>query len=94
MVRSVEELFAIEQMAAQGMSIQKIAETLGVPLRTTTRWLQRSEGEMVPHNVGRPRGAEAGLCPVIFCSLDRCVFYAFFFSGSSDNIRSALVPHH
>ena len=64
MVRSAEELVAIEKMAAQSMSMKKIAETVGVPLSTTKRWLNRlrSEGEMVSRNVGRPRGAEAGLC--------------------------------
>ena len=37
MVRSAEELFAIEKMAAQSMSIKKIAETVWVPLRMTKR---------------------------------------------------------
>ena len=39
MVRSARELFAIEKLAHQNMCIQKIAETVGVPLRTTWEWL-------------------------------------------------------
>ena len=64
MVRSTGELFAIKKMAAQRMSIKKIAETFGVSLRTTKWWLQRlrSEGEMVPHDVRRPRGAKPDFC--------------------------------
>ena len=63
-------MYAIEKMAVAGMGNKKIATTLGLPQSTTKRWLQRppSEGEMVSHNVGRPRGAEAGLC-LIFLAL-------------------------
>ena len=61
MVRFAQERFAIEKMATAGMGNKKIATTLGLPLSTTERWLQRlhSEGEMVPHHAGRPRGEEA-----------------------------------
>ena len=48
MVRSAEELFAIEKKAAQSLGSKKITEALGVPLWTTKRWLQRlgSDGEI------------------------------------------------
>ena len=57
-------------MATAGMGNKKIVTTLGMPQSTTKRWLQRhrSEGEMVSHKVGRPRGAEAGVC-VLFLVL-------------------------
>ena len=47
--------------AVQGMGNKKIATTLGLRQSTTERWLQRrrSEDEIVPHNVRRPRGEEA-----------------------------------
>ena len=66
MVLSAQERFAIEKMATAGMGNKKIATTLGLPLSTTKRWLQRlrSEGEMVSHNVGQPRGEEARVCVV------------------------------
>ena len=54
----------------------------------------RSEGEMVSHNVGRPRGAEAGVCRVFLVEMwsrsglvDRaamrlvCVSYFLVFSA-------------
>ena len=47
------------------MCIKKIAETLGVPLRTTKPQLQRAAlggSEMEQRSVGRPCGAEAGFC--------------------------------
>ena len=58
--------FRLEKMATSSMGNKKIATTLGLSQSTTKRWLQRvrSEGVMVSHNVGRPRGAEAGLCLV------------------------------
>ena len=70
MVLSAQELFAIEKKATAGMG-NMIATALGLPQSITKRWLQRlrSEGEMVSHNVGRPRGAEAGLCLVFFAFL-------------------------
>ena len=48
----------------------KIATTLGLPQSTTKRWLLRlhSEGEMVSHNIARPRGAEAGVCVCVVLS--------------------------
>ena len=63
---SAEELFATEKMAAQGLGSKKIATTLGLPLSTTKVWLQRlrSGDDVVPRSVGRPHGAEAGLCLV------------------------------
>ena len=45
MVRSAQDFFAIEKMAAQGMSIKKIATTLGLPQSTTKRWLCRSKAQ-------------------------------------------------
>ena len=67
-----------EKMAIACKGNWKIATTLGLPQSTTKRWLQRlrSESEMVSHNVGRPRGAEAGVCLVsrVICptSLELC----------------------
>ena len=63
MVRSAEELFAVEKMAAQGTSIKKIAVTVGVFLSMTKRWPHqlRSEGEMVSRSVRRQRGTQDGL---------------------------------
>ena len=65
MVLSAQELCVIEKMAIAGMGNKKM-----LPQSTTKRWLQRlrSEGEMVSHNVGRPRGEEAGLCLVFLGS--------------------------
>ena len=79
MVGSAEELIAIEKMAAAGKGNKKITEALGVPLSTAMRWLQRlrSEGEMVSHNVGRPRGEEARVCVCL-------VFLAFLMSHHSN----------
>ena len=73
-------------MAAHSMSIKKITEKLGVPLRTTKRWLQwlRSKGEMVPHSAGRPRGAGGRF-------VSRYLLFSVHL-GSSDDIRSAFVP--
>ena len=48
MVLSAEELFALDRMAVDGMGNKKIAETLGVPLRTTKRWLQKLADRTVP----------------------------------------------
>ena len=69
MVRSAEERFAMERMATRGFGSKKIAAALGVPVSTTQRWPQRlrSDGDMSSRNIGRPRGAEAGLC--VWCSL-------------------------
>ena len=60
-VRSIEERFAVERMAAQGLSRKKITEAVGVPLSTTKRWLQRlrSERDTASRSV---RCEEAGLC--------------------------------
>ena len=48
MVRSAEELFAVERMATRGFGNKKIATAPGVPVSTTQRWLQRlrSDGDM------------------------------------------------
>ena len=79
----------MEKMAAAGMGNMKIPEVLGVPPSTTKRWLQRlrSGGGMVPHNAGRPRGAEARLRLVVlaFCrsaSLELRVRRVFSLIGS------------
>ena len=56
-----------------------------LPQSTTKRWLQRlrSEGEMVPHNVGRPRSEEAGFVSPRLASVVShlsnylCVIWAF-----------------
>ena len=78
MVISAKELHAIEKMAVAGTGNEKItvtafsiATTLGLTQSTTKRWLHglRSEVEMVSHHVGRPRGAEAGMCPCFSCCL-------------------------
>ena len=84
------ELFAIEKMATAGMGNKKIATTLGLPLSTTKRWLQRlrTEGEMVSHNAGRQGGAEARVScfPSIsrLTSLHLCVICAFILWGRTD----------
>ena len=54
----------MERMATRGFGSKKIAAALGVPVSTTQRWLQRlrSDGDMASRNIGRPRGAEAGVC--------------------------------
>ena len=61
----------MERMAIRGFGAKKIAATLGVPVATTKRWLQRlrSEGEMVSRNIGRPRGAVAGVRLVLVLSV-------------------------
>ena len=66
MVRSTEERFAMERMATRGFGAKKIATTLGLPQSTTKRWLRRlrSDGDVASRNIGRPRGAEAGVCRV------------------------------
>ena len=100
MVRSAEELFAFERMTAQNMATQQVATTLGLPLSTTTRWLQmlRSESEMVPRSVGRSRGAEAGLClaSIRFVPMSRSVRDVVrFFNGFRvvGHVISVFVPH-
>ena len=83
MVLPAQELFAIEKLATAGMGNKKIATTLGLPQSTTKRWLQRvrSEGEIVSHSVGRPRGAEARVscfpCISRLTSLELRVICAF-----------------
>ena len=64
MVLSAQELFAIGKSGMLGMGNKKLATAMELPQSTTKRWLQRlrSEVEMVSNNVGRPRGAEAGVC--------------------------------
>ena len=59
----------MERMATRGFGAKKIATTLGLPQPTTKRWLQRLrlDGNMAWRNIGRPRGAEAGLCVMSFC---------------------------
>ena len=59
----------MERVATRGFGSKKIAAALGVPVSTTQRWLQRlrSGGDVASRNIGRPRGAEAGVC-VMFSS--------------------------
>ena len=54
----------MERMATRGFGSKKIAAVLGVLLSTMQRCLQRlrSDGDMASPNVGRPRGAKAGVC--------------------------------
>ena len=49
----------MERMATRGFGSK-----LGVPVSRTQRCLQRlrSDGDMASRNVGRPRGAKAGVC--------------------------------
>ena len=56
----------MERMATRGFGAKKIAAALGVPEATTKRWLRRlrSDGNVASRNIGRPRGAEAGVCLV------------------------------
>ena len=56
----------MERMATRGFGAKKIAAALGVPEATTKRWLRRlrSDGDVASRNIGRPRGAEAGVCLV------------------------------
>ena len=76
---------------------QEIATTLGLPQSTTKRWLQmlRSDGDMVSRNIGRPRGAEAGLCVMSFLHVRlaslgmSCVPLV---CRSMAAVRSAFVP--
>ena len=90
MVRTAEDLFAIEKMAAQGVGNKMIATALGLPRSTTKHWLQRrrSDGEMVLRNVGRPRGAEARVCLVFLAflvsHLSNFACFVRLFSGSDD----------
>ena len=59
----------MERMPTRGFGSKKIVVALGVLVSTTQRWLQRlrSDGDMASRNIGRPRGAEAGVC-VMFSS--------------------------
>ena len=70
MVRSAEERFAMERTATRRFGSKKIATTLGLPQSTTQRWLRRlrSDGDVASRNIGRPRGAEAGVRRVHFSS--------------------------
>ena len=97
MVRSAEERFAMERMATRGFGSRKIAAALGVLVSTTQRWLQRlhSDGDMASRNIGRPLGAEAGVC-VMFSLLFRLtslgVSFVSLVCGSMAAARSAFVP--
>ena len=55
---------SLRRIATRFFGSKKIAAALGVPVSTTQRWLQRlrSDGDMASRNIGRPRGAEAGVC--------------------------------
>ena len=60
----------MERMATRGFGAKKIAAALGVPEATTERWLRRlrSDSDVASRNIGRPRGAEAGV-PCFSCFL-------------------------
>ena len=71
-----------KRMATRFFGAKKIAAALGVPEATTKRWRRRlrSDGDMASRNIGRPRGAEAGVCvwcsvhvPSHICFRDLCV---------------------
>ena len=88
MVLSAQELFAIENMATAGMGNKKITTTLGLPNEAVVA--EAPLGEMVSHNVGRPRGVVAGVCvssPCICCLTSR-IASELFFDGADDEIRS------
>ena len=75
--------FATEKKGNQGLGSKKITDALGVPQSTTNRWLQklRSGDDMVPRNVGRPRGEEVVLCLLLhfrLTSLELRVICALF----------------
>ena len=55
----------MERMATRGFG-SKIATAFGVLEATTKRWLRRlrSDGDVASRNIGRPSGAEAGVCRV------------------------------
>ena len=87
----------MERMVIGVFGAKKIATTLGVPLSTTKRWLQRlrSDGDMASHNIGRPRGAKAGLCVMSFCMFRLTslgVSRVPFVCGSMAVMRSAFLP--
>ena len=91
MVRSAEALFGSK----------KIAEALGVPLSRRKRWLQtlRSGDDMVPRNVGRPRGGEARLFLLSLTSLDLRAICGFFSLGpmiksGACSCQDAYCWHH
>ena len=96
MVRSTEERFAMERMATRGFGSKKIAAALGVPEATTKRWLRRlrSDGDMASRNIGRPRGAEAGVCLVsrVICPTSLELLCVPLVCWSMAVIRSAFVP--
>ena len=61
----------MERMATRGFGAKKIAAALGVLEATTKRWLRRlrSDGDVASRNIGRPLGAEAGVCRVFLAFL-------------------------
>ena len=78
------------------MAIRGFGSKLGVPVSRTQRCLQRlrSDGDMASRNVGRPRGAKAGVCVSCPCVFRFTSLETRFFCGSNGKNRSALVPHH
>ena len=96
MVRSAEERFAMERMATRGFGAKKIAAALGVPEATAKRWLRklRSNGDVASRNIGRPRGAEAGVCLVsrVICPTSLELLCVPLVSWSVAVKRSAFVP--
>ena len=63
---------------------------------TTKRWLRRlrSDGSMASRNIGRPRGAEAGLCVLflVFCPTSHELSCVLLVCWSMAVKRSAFVP--
>ena len=92
MVRSAEELFAIDKMAAQGKSIKKVAETLGGASGNdeavaAAAALRGRDGAAQRWATSR-RGRWFVSRYLVFS--DMCVMCTFF-NWSSDKIRSVFV---
>ena len=100
MVRSAEERFAMERMATRGFGSKTIKALLGVPVSTTQRWLQRlrSDGDTASRNMGRPRGAEAGVCVMLSLHVSShisrrviCVSRLWVHGCNEERVRAAAL---
>ena len=67
MVRPAEERFAMERMATRGFGTKRIAAALGAGGDNEVA-AEAVDGDMASCNIGRPRGAEVGVC-VLFLVL-------------------------